>query len=476
MQAKEFRKNAPATTVDLRRNSLSFPATLAQSIANIAPTATPAMAVPFVAANAGNGTWFIFLVAMFGLILVGLNVSTFARRFASAGSLYTYIAKSLGNTAGFLSGWSMLVAYLFTGMATLVACTMFAQSLLMNLGLRIPALLLDIIGGGLICFLGYRDIRFSSLLAMTLELVSVMLIVTFGMTVLVKTGFHLDINQLTMKGTNTSGLALAMVLAIFSFVGFESSATLGKESRNPFRSIPRAVIISTLGVGIFFALMAYIEVLGFSGGVAGLVKSSAPLTDLSKAYDLGVFGILLNFGATLSFFSCSLASVNAAARVKFAMGRDQVLPALLGHVHTVHQSPHKAVIISSVITFVGPVLALIAGIADTDAYGYLGTIATYGFLVVYILISVASTIYMAREKMLRIHQVLLSLGGILFMAFPVVGSFYPVPSAPYNWLPYAFMVYLLAGTIWVKIVQNKKVNARLAHMDFEVNEKEVSVG
>jgi amino acid transporter len=474
MQGTEFSNPVPGTTVDLRRNSLSFPATLAQSIANIAPTVTPAMAVPLVAANAGNGTWLVYLIATFGLILVGLNVSTFARRFASAGSLYTYTAQSLGKTAGFLSGWSMLVAYLFTGMATLIAFTMFGQALLSDLGVHIPTLLLDAIGGALICLLGYRDIRFSSLLAMCLELASVLLIATFGVTILVKTGFHLDLNQLTLKGIHTSGLELAMILAVFSFVGFESSATLGKESRNPFRSIPRAIIVSTLGVGIFFALMAYVEVLGFPGGAAGLAKSGAPLTDLSAQYHLGPFGMLLNFGATLSFFSCTLASVNAAARVKFAMGRDRVLPASLGHVHVINRSPHKAVIVASIITFAIP--ALMSGIEDTDAYGYLGTIATYGFLFVYILISISSTVYMAREKMLRVSHVLLSFGGVLFMTFPVIGSFYPVPAAPYNWFPYAFIAYLVVGAIWVKIVRRKNVNARLMSTNFDVNDENASVG
>lgn len=224
---------------DLRRNSLSFPATLAQSIANIAPTVTPAMSIPLVVANSGNGTWLIYLVATFGLLLVGLNVSTFARRFASAGSLYTYTAKSLGNTAGFLSGWAMLVAYLATAMATLLAFAMFGNQFLAPFGVQVPMVLWELVGAVLVGYLAYRDIRFSSLLAMALELISVLLIGSLGLVLLFKTGFHVDIHQLSLQGTTISGMQLAMVLAVFSFVGFESSATLGRESRNPFKAIPR---------------------------------------------------------------------------------------------------------------------------------------------------------------------------------------------------------------------------------------------
>jgi len=466
--ATETHKSGGAV-VDLRSNSLSFPATIAQSIANIAPTVTPAMSLPLVVANAGNGTWLAFLIATVGLIFVGLNVSVFARRFASAGSLYTYVGQSLGITTGFLAGWGMLVAYLLTGMATLIGFSMFSQPLLAHAGVHIPMVLLDGMGAALIGYLAYRDIRLSSILAMSLELISVLLIAVFGVVMLIKTGIHVDLGQLSLKGSSASGIQLAMVLAVFSFVGFESSATLGKEARNPFRSIPRAIVISTLAVGIFFAIMAYIEVMSFAGGATGLASSSAPLTDLAARYHVGLLGSFVNIGATLSFFSCSLASVNAASRVKFAMSRDNVLHSQLSRVHASNRTPHVAVLVSSALNFAVP--ALLSGLNPMDAYGYLGTIATYGFLLVYILASIGSSVYLFRKQLLRFWHVLLSLGGVGFMLVPVVGSFYPVPPAPYNWLPYAFIVYLIAGVTWFKLSQKTKPSDTVVKVDFDLNDE-----
>ena len=457
------------SVVELRSNSLSFPATLAQSIANIAPTVTPAMALPLVVANAKSGTWLVYLLATVGLIFVGLNVSVFARRLASAGSLYTYVGQSLGNTAAFLSGWGMLVAYLFTGMATLIGFSIFGQQLLIQAGLHVPTVVLEAIGAAFIGYLAYRDIRLSSLLAMGLELVSVSLIAVFGTVVFVKTGMHIDLAQLTLKGVGPSGLQAAMVLAVFSFVGFESAATLGKEARNPFRAIPRAVLISTLAVGLFFAAMAYVEVMSFPGGVTALSTSASPLTTLADKFHAGVFGWLINTGATLSFFSCSLASVNAASRVKFAMSRDQIFHTALSRVHASNRTPHIAVVLSALLNFAVP--AVLSGMNPMDVYGYLGTIATYGFLLVYILISIASSVYMARHKLLRTKHVVLSIGGVAFMALPLVGSFYPVPLAPYNWLPYAFIAYLVAGGIWYRRTLKKKPEGYSALMDFNLNEE-----
>ena len=73
--------------IGLRQEYLSFPEVLAQSIANIAPTASPAFVIPLVYASAGNGTWLAYLIATIGLILISFNINEFARRSASVGSL-----------------------------------------------------------------------------------------------------------------------------------------------------------------------------------------------------------------------------------------------------------------------------------------------------------------------------------------------------------------------------------------------------
>ncbi len=67
----------------LRSTCLSFVEILSQSVANISPTLTPVVIVPFVFASAGNGTWLTYLVATAALMLVGLSINEFAKRSAS---------------------------------------------------------------------------------------------------------------------------------------------------------------------------------------------------------------------------------------------------------------------------------------------------------------------------------------------------------------------------------------------------------
>lgn len=277
--------------------------------------------------------------------------------------------------------------------------------------------------------------------------------------------FHIDMPQLSLHGVSFSGITLAMVLAVFSYVGFDSAATLGKESRNPQRSIPRAIIISTAVVGVFFAISGYMEILGYTGGVAALKNSSAPLNDLANQYHLGWFGLLTDLAAVISFFSCSLASINAASRIMFTMSRNKILAGVFGRVHPTHQTPYIAVLFSSGLNFLVP--SLMVAIQPMNAYGYLATIATYGFMLAYLLISVAAPLYLYRKKNLKFSHIVSGTGGFLFILVPVVGSVYPVPVAPYNLFPYFFVAALVVAALWFKWRQRSPLNDAKVNVEFE---------
>ena len=88
-----------------------------------------------------------------------------------------------------------------------------------------------------------------------------------------------------------------MVLALFSFVGFESATTLGHEAVNPLRTIPRAVIQSAIAAGLFFILCAYMETLGMAAVHQNLGTSTAPLSVLATLAGVSRFGTLIDFGA-----------------------------------------------------------------------------------------------------------------------------------------------------------------------------------
>ena len=447
--------------VGLRRDALNFTETLAQSIANIAPTATPAVNLQLVFASSGNGTWFTYLLATLGLLLIGVCINQFAKNTATPGSLYSYVTKGLGTTAGFVTGWALILAYLTTGIAVVAYCAIYAQTLLAHLHVNIPALVLFLVVVGITWMIAFRDIRLSTKMMLALEAVSVSLILILGFVMLSHTGLHIG-NQLALKGVTFNGLQGGMVLAVFSFVGFESATALGAEAQNPKKTIPRAVLMSTIGAGAFFMLMSFIMVSGFSA--AALTDPNLVALDgMAKIAHAPVLGVLTSIGAMVSLFACSLACVTATSRILLTMSRDGLLPSSMGRAHDTHATPHIASAVSAIIMIVVLAGLALKGFGALDIYNMNGTIATYGFLLAYVLIAVGSVVAAIREKVVSPLLVFSAVVGILFMGLAIKGSVAPWPTAPDQYLPQIFAVYLVIGIIYMVIDrQRSRAKMRMA--------------
>lgn len=468
----------------LRPECLPFSEVISQSIANIAPTLTPTVNAALVFASAGVGTWLTFVFATTGLVFVGININQFARRSASPGSLYAYIARGLGPMAGVITGWALILAYIFTAMAVMCGFANYGQVLLSLVGISgSPGLIILLIAVclGLAWYVAYKDIELSTVVMLAAEGASVALIIILGFIVLAKKGTAIDPSQLTLQGANSGGIVTGLVLAVFSYVGFESATTLGDEAKNPLQTIPRAVIVSTVISGLFFIILSYVEVLGFQGTSVVFNKSDAPLNDLAKFSGVEFFGILISIGAMVSFFACTLASLNAGSRIMFSMGRHGIFHNFVGQAHGTNETPHVAVTIAALIAFIAPVLTTASGVRVLDSYGYFGTIATYGFLVAYILISIAAPVYLHREHQLRITDIIFAVLGVGFMVIPVLGSIglpgsdlFPTPAAPFSSFPYWFLLYLIAGAAWFlvlrarspQVIQDMEADIEASHTRF----------
>ena len=434
----------------LKSASLSPSETLAQSVALIAPTGAPVMTVPLVFGLAGQGCAMAFLISTVGILLVALNVNQFARISASPGSLYTYITNHMHPRWGVLAGWALLIAYVGTAAAVSLGVTNYANVILRDrFGVEaFPLLLVAIVMVGS-CYLAYRDVQISTRLMLWLEALSVALISLIAVSVIAKHGWRVDLGQITLQGVTPQKLRLGLVLAIFSSVGFESATSLGSEARDPLTSIPRAVQWSAVLAGLFFFLCAYAEVLAFRGESQPLDKSLAPLHVLAKQAGLPpIVGTLTDLGAVVSFFSCFLACITAAARVLFLMGRHGALHAELGEAHEENQTPHRAVLLTSFAAFVPAVVMILRGMNLLDIFGLIGTLSTFGFVTVYILVSAAAPLYLRSQERLTPQAIGISVLAILAMGVALLGNVYPVPEAPYSYLPSIYGVLLLSGFVW----------------------------
>lgn len=453
---------------ELRKDSLSFIEALGQSVANVSPTLTPALAVAVVAGMAGSASWLVYVFATIALVIVGLNVGKLAGKIPAAGSFFIYVSRGLGPSYGMLAGWAMLAAYIFTAMALTVATSIFVKTFFTSLGFSgaIPNTLLYFLVSAGIWTFACRDIKISARIGLTLEVISVAIILLVCVYTFAHFDFKVDANQVQLSGIDYKAATQAIVFAIFSFVGFESSATLGKETRNATTSIPVAIVATVIFAGVFFTLTTYLIVQGFADDATKLGASSAPLGDITT--DISVtLTALVYFGAAISAFACALASLNAYGRMLFSPGRYQFVHTTMGLVHKDYKTPYVALTLGTVINFI--VCAAFAGQSETGTFGWYGTIASYGFIVVYFLCSVAAPAFLAKSGSVTTGDKVVSGLGAIFMVLSLVGSLFPVPAAPYNYFPYFFLVYLLLRVTWFYILKARVPQALLGiEHDLEV--------
>jgi amino acid transporter len=433
--------------------------TLAQSISAVAPSSSSSLTIPLVFALAGNGTWLVYLLTLGAVLLVGFCVSRFAGMSASPGSLYSYTADTLPPWLGAIAAWGLLLAYVATG-ASVAGGALYYGNLLCSQFLHgAPPAIVTLACVCLVCgAVAFRDVKLSAEMMLWIEVICVGLIAIVLISLLGHYGFRLDMDQMRLKGVKVGNLGPALVLAMFSFVGFESATTLGGEAREPLKTIPRAVIQCAILTGVFFALCAYSEVLGFHGE-ANLSDSTSPLHVLANKAGVSFLGTAIDIGAFVSMVSCTLACTTAGARVLLRMAQSGLVPDAFAQTHKTFGTPGAAVGLVSVAMFAATASLAIFGISGSDMYGWLGSVAVFGFLTAYALVGVS--LPFARKALGQHSHIVAAVSAltVLVMLAVLFRSVWPVPLPPDRYFPYIYLGYLALGMGWF-LVRRKTILAR----------------
>jgi len=444
--AVEVSAAAVSESYGLHAGALGPIETLAQSISAIAPSTSPSLTIPLVFALAGNATWFVYLLATGAILLVGFCVSRFARLSASPGSLYTYTANTLPAVFGVTAAWGLLLAYLATG-ASVAGGALYYINLLSVQFLHwtppaLAALALVCAGAG---FVAYRDVKLSAELMLWIEVISVSMIVVVLAVMPVRFGFHIDMDQFRLKGVPFSALGPALVLSMFSFVGFESATTMGAEARDPTRTIPRAVMQSAILAGVFFMMCSYSEVLGFRGESGKLSETTSPLHLLAAKAGIAPLGSAIDFGALISMVACVLACTTAAARVLLRMAHGGLIPGTFERTSRRHRTPGPAIVLAGGAMFLATAAMQLRGFTGSDIYDLLGSLSVFGFLTAYGLVALALP-FARRAAGQHSHLVAaLSVCTVVVLMLITVFDLRSTSDASHARIPYIYLAYVATG-------------------------------
>ncbi|WP_433444476.1 APC family permease [Nonomuraea sp. CA-141351] len=437
----------------LRQGAMSAGEVVAQAIANIAPSAVIAFSVAGIYAGSGNASWLSFTLATIVILAVGYCIAQFAKRRASAGSLYNYAAQGLGPFGAYLTGVTLIIGCFGIAAGSLGGAVYHFNVFLSQIGLPIEGtawnVVLAVAIGSLATLFTVWGIRLSARISLILEIISITIITLMLVVVLFWGGGPIvDTDQLTLSGASPHGIAVGMVLGILGFVGFSSSDALGREAKDPFKAIPRAIMWSAFGVGLLYIFASYVQVAGFHA-LGDLGTSANPLDELAKAAGLPDWiRPVLSLGVTASFFAVVVAPINVIGRIVFVMGKEGVLPASLGRTHRTQQTPHRAIlaVAPGVVLLTSILFAL--GVDGMEIVVNIDTYGTYGYMIAYAVVALAAPIFLRREGVrlpLLWPCVVVSVAG---MAYVFWVNVVPWPQWPLNAVVLAFLATVLVALAW----------------------------
>lgn len=275
---------------ELRQEQLSYLEVIAMSVAIIAPTFAMSMNVSLLASVASYSVSLVFLVSIIFIGFVAVSFVKFNQYFSTAGSVYTFTQKSLGNTTAAISGWGLFLAYLTFSAGCSAAFGSLFNIFVTNLtGINLSWIPYTLLCVGVIWLISYIDIKLSTRIMFIFEAISILLILALSVIILFKVGSTNGLSLIPLKGNgNTiSAFGHAGVYALLCFGGFEGASSLGEESKNPKKVIPIAIASTVIIAGLFFVFVSYAQVIGFgttTDGITALTKSSSTIVDLSKKY------------------------------------------------------------------------------------------------------------------------------------------------------------------------------------------------
>jgi amino acid transporter len=410
----------------------------------------------------------VFVVGLVGVLLVAYGFVRLSQHVNHAGSVYGLAGKTLGPRAGFFCGFALFGVYLVFALSGFGSMALFGITFLEDIGVsgHVPWLPLALGMGVVVYLLTRSNIRVATRVLLVFEGFGIVLIAILIVVILVRTGAdtaphgqRLNLVPLDPTRVTFGALMSASIYAFLSWAGFEGSATLGEETREPRRNIPRAMLLSVAAMGAFFVLTMFAESIGFGTTAAGahaFGSASAPFSQLSHSYVGSGLASLLDLATTVSAFASGLACAAAASRMLFALARDGFGPSRLGTTSERTGSP-----IAALVVVLGACVAALVVVALTSAdtvttaqnmYFYAATLGVLGLLVVYAVVSTGAIRFLfITQRRAPIAEIVLPVLGIAYLAFTLYKQVYPVPDSPYDLFPYIAAAWLVLGGVIVAL-------------------------
>lgn len=451
--------NQEAGPSQLKRNLKARHAVIT-AMAVITPTGAILFLPIPIAAFAGKAMPLSIVVA-FAVTFVIMNaIFRFSKRIAHAGSFYAFVRASLGIEAGFFAGWLFMAFY-----PVLVALDMILFGATLNGiitahgGPNIPWWLLMIAGLAIIWAIGVIGIRFSARSDLVLLTFEIGVLLALALTILASGApggdWHSQAFDPGAAPGGFGGVAIGAVFGVLAFTGFEASSYLGEETVNPRKTIPRALVLTVVLVGVLYVFFFYVVTVGFGlSHVAKIATNAAPWDTLGIHYWGAGPTVLVDIASVVALIAGGLAAQNGSARMALALGREGLLPPVFSRTMPRFGTPAWALtFLLGVSIAMG--LGFGSGFQPLPAFSLLSLVVTLCALGVYALAQIGLIRYFYRQgKFNVLWHLVVPVAALAAIGYLYYKSLVPSPAYPNNWAIWIALIWAAGGLAvlgWLKV-------------------------
>ena len=321
-----------------------------------------------VLATAGPiGIW-LWILAAVGQTLVALVVAQFAARIALSGSSYQWASRLANPKIGWLFGW---LTFWYLAIAVVALDNALASQAIMplvgmaeNEGTARLITVVILVAQAVLVIASTRLLGLITSSAVGIELAIVVVLVIGLAAVMLFTGSG-DLGNLTSRGVSAGdpnyfaiggGLMAGMIMGLTTLVGFDSAANLAEEAKDPFRSVPRAIVASVVAAGVL-GLLFLIALTVAIKDIPAVSASGSPVAAIIRSQLVPVAERILLACLAFAMFGAGMVVMAACSRQVFAMARDARFP-LHAWMRKVNPRTQTPVVATILILAVGVVLML----------------------------------------------------------------------------------------------------------------------
>ncbi|QVW22321.1 APC family permease [Pseudomonas hormoni] len=347
-----------------------------------------------------------YLAALVAMFFTAMSYGRMASAFPVAGSAYSYVRKAISPKLGFIAGWAVLLDYLFLPMAIWLIGAAYLNSAFP----AVPQWIWVLAFIGITSAINIVGLKLANGINALLMLVQFLVLIAFVALCVHYVGGDASTPLWSVKPFFNGDMQMPLIMsgaaiACYSFLGFDAVSTLTEETRDPRRTIPRAIMLITLIGGLIFVGVSYFVQIAHPSFQFDSVDSAA--YEIARNIGGDLFVSIFLIGLIVGQFASGLSAQASGSRLLYAMGRDGVLPkSFFGTLHERFGTPINSILLCAVVAL----LALKLDVTTSTSFINFGAFLAFSL----VNLSVIFHYWIGGEKK-GLREL------VLFLIFPFIG-------------------------------------------------------